>query len=510
VNTNIIRTLAAVAVGIGGLVGLAGGNVAGADAAGPASSPAAIRDASGVLRVFYRGADGYVHETHLSDTWHDQRIAGAMAAGTTPTVIVQPDGVLRAFYHGTDGTLSHITLSSSGWSYGSLGAVMAPGASPGAVVAGVDRVFYQGADGYVHEAHLSDAWHDQRIAGAMANNTQPSAIVQSDGVMRAFYHDADGSLSHVTLSSSGWSYGSLGPVMAPGASPAAVFAGVDRVFYQGADGYVHETHSSDAWHDQRIAGAMANNTQPSAIVQSDGVMRAFYHGADGTVNHITLSSSGWSYGSLGATMATGSSPGATIATLDRIFYQAPDNNEHVATLNGGWSDFNLGNPMPPVSSGGTGCIPANSCTPKDFADAMLAYSGIDAPITAANEYAIEKWELHEGGGAGCPGQPNNTAPWANSSEGAGNPLNTTRQEPGSTPLPGNSAGVQNYHDSDGQTCWYWGIKANGDALTNGLYGNIIATLRSPSTDPTTQCQRLSGAVVASPWDAGHNGFTNLC
>src|SRR5439155_13481793 len=118
VNTKVILTLAAVAVGIGGLVGLAGGNVAGADAAGPASSPVAIRDASGVLRVFYRGADGYVHETHLSDTWHDQRIAGAMAAGTTPTAIVQPDGVLRAFYHGADGTLSHITLSSSGWSYG--------------------------------------------------------------------------------------------------------------------------------------------------------------------------------------------------------------------------------------------------------------------------------------------------------------------------------------------------------------------------------------------------------
>jgi hypothetical protein len=82
----------------------------------------------------------------------------------------------------------------------------------------------------------------------------------------------------------------------------------------------------------------------------------------------------------------------------------------------------------------------------------------------------------------------------------GNPLNTDRQEPGSTDY--NSAGVQNYQDADGHTCWYWGTKANGDALTNGLYPNVISVLQSPSPDAVTQCQRLGAAVGNSPWGTG--------
>jgi hypothetical protein len=45
-----------------------------------------------------------------------------------------------------------------------------------------------------------------------------------------------------------------------------------------------------------------------------------------------------------------------------------------------------------------------------------------------------------------------TAPWGYSAGPAGNPLNTTQSEPGSTAY--NSASVQIYADADGQTCWY--------------------------------------------------------
>ena len=58
-----------------------------------------------------------------------------------------------------------------------------------------------------------------------------------------------------------------------------------------------------------------------------------------------------------------------------------------------------------LSTPAAACTGADSCTPRSFADLLLSQPGIDAPVTTANEYAIETWEIAEGGGAGCPGQP---------------------------------------------------------------------------------------------------------
>jgi hypothetical protein len=141
-----------------------------------------------------------------------------------------------------------------------------------------------------------------------------------------------------------------------------------------------------------------------------------------------------------------------------------------------------------------------SYTPLSFANAMLEYSGVQAPVTGPNEYAIETWERAEGGGAGCDGEAPYTEPWAYSAGPAANPLNTTRYEPGATNW--NSVGVKIFSDYEGVTCWSWGIKASGDTLTNGYYANIIATLQNPSSDYTTQCVNLARAVGNSPWGTG--------
>jgi hypothetical protein len=141
-----------------------------------------------------------------------------------------------------------------------------------------------------------------------------------------------------------------------------------------------------------------------------------------------------------------------------------------------------------------------SYTPLSFANAMLEYSDVDAPVTGPNQYALETWELAEGGGAGCDGEAPDTEPWAYSAGPAANPLNTTRGEPGATNW--NRVGVKIFHDYEGVTCWSWGIKASGDTLTNGYYANIIATLQNPSSDYATQCVSLARAVGNSPWGTG--------
>jgi hypothetical protein len=155
------------------------------------------------------------------------------------------------------------------------------------------------------------------------------------------------------------------------------------------------------------------------------------------------------------------------------------------------------------SAPSSGCTATDSCTPQTFADTLLAESGVNAPITPANEFALETWALAEGGGAGCPGQPADQPPWQNSSGPAGNPLNTTQTEPGSTKW--NSVGVQIYADGDGETCWYWGILATTQTITGafGNYGPIIAALQDPATSDYTQCVQVAEAVGNSEWGTGN-------
>lgn len=152
------------------------------------------------------------------------------------------------------------------------------------------------------------------------------------------------------------------------------------------------------------------------------------------------------------------------------------------------------------------CASSNNCTPTTFADNIFVYGSINAPVTAANEYAMRVWESTEGGGAGCPGQPANTSPWSYSGGPAGNPINTTQPEPGSTDW--NSVHVQVFQDYSGQTCWHWGIKANGDTLLNGYYANILSALRAPSSNAYTQCVKLGTAVGTTPWGTGD--FSGNC
>lgn len=145
------------------------------------------------------------------------------------------------------------------------------------------------------------------------------------------------------------------------------------------------------------------------------------------------------------------------------------------------------------ASGSGVCTLADTCGPGGFAAAVL--EGIGAPVTAPNVWAFTQWERAEGGGAGCPGQPPHAAPWGESGGPAGNPLNTTQGEPGSSDFFGFSA----FADVDGETCWEWGVAATVATLENGDYGAIISVLRTPQAEPVAQCLALGTAVDSSPW-----------
>ena len=125
-------------------------------------------------------------------------------------------------------------------------------------------------------------------------------------------------------------------------------------------------------------------------------------------------------------------------------------------------------------------IPAGGAyTPQTWAPVFLGVIG--EPRTPCNLAAIEAWETAEGGA------------WSNPA--SYNPLNTAQPEPGSYPV--NSDGVQAYPS------WQEGLAGNAAAITNGLYGPVLAALSAGSN-----AQAVADAVAASPW--GTQPFTASC
>ena len=126
----------------------------------------------------------------------------------------------------------------------------------------------------------------------------------------------------------------------------------------------------------------------------------------------------------------------------------------------------LSAPMLLMKSGG-------QVTQVTWAQALVKSLG--APMTADNVAAIVAWEMAEGGH------------WYNTAYY--NPLNTTQSMPGATVF--NSVGVKAY------TSWAQGLRATVITLDNGLYGGILAALRSGN-----DANAVAGAVAASPWGTG--------
>lgn len=129
-----------------------------------------------------------------------------------------------------------------------------------------------------------------------------------------------------------------------------------------------------------------------------------------------------------------------------------------------------------LPQGGTSVTPAG---PGESAWILAFLTSIGAPPTPANIHTVTAWIQHE-------------TPWPPVARN--NPLNTTLQEPGSSPY--NSVGVQNYPDPA------TGILATSSTIREGGYGDILLALRSG--------QGLCGRSWAglSRWSGG--GYSSVC
>jgi hypothetical protein len=380
------------------------------------------------------------------------------------------------------------------------------GASAAQAVSDSFKVVFQANDN-VLAGYSSSGSNFTTTAGMMAG-TSPSVALLTDGTYEAALEANNAYLALIHLGG-GTATTTLG--MDPGTSPAiaALPGGGWITAFQDND---NKLYLYDSKLDKTNTGlGMDPGTSPAIAVQPDGSYKVVFQDNDNVL--AGYNSSGSSFTTT-VGMKPGTSPTLTTEPDGSYEIAAEANTSDLTTIHLGngytTNPTTLGmdtgtNPAlaipAPTSTPGSGCGAANNCTPQTFADAILSYPSINGVITASNEYAIETWERAEGGGAGCPGQPANTAPWANSAGPAGNPINTTQQEPGSTTW--NSVGVQIYQNYDGVTCWEWGIKANSDTLLNGFYANILSVLDNPVSSDNGQCVDLADAVGDSPWGTGN-------
>lgn len=105
-------------------------------------------------------------------------------------------------------------------------------------------------------------------------------------------------------------------------------------------------------------------------------------------------------------------------------------------------------------------------TPSDFAQALLVRLGM--PVSANNMQALVAAQAIEGGFM------------ANSARF--NPLNTTQSMPGSYVALVTPARIAGY------SSWSEGLEATHKTLTNGLYGDILASLRASAPADQTLAQ----------------------
>jgi len=430
-----------------------------------------------------------------------------MKAGTSPSVALLTDGSSQAAFEANNDNLalSHLGGSSSVTTLG-----MYPGTSP-AIAAlpggGWVTAFQDNAGSlYLYDS----AGHKVNTGLGMEAGTSPAVAVQPSGAYRVVFQANTGVLYGYNSSGSNFST-TVG--MKAGTSPAiaALPDGSYEIAVQANTSDLATVHLGTGYTVNTTTLGMEAGTSPAVAAQPDGAFRVVFEANTSVL--YGFNSSGTSF-STTVGMKAGTSPSATPEPDGTYEIAVEANTSDLATIHLGTgytvNTTSLGmdpatSPTiaipPPSPTPASGCGAANNCTPQTFADALLSYPGINGVITTSNEYALETWERVEGGGAGCPGQPAFTAPWANSAGPAGNPINTTQQEPGSSAF--NSVGVQAYQNDGGVTCWEWGIKATADTLLNGFYPNILSVLDNPVSSSSTQCVDLAAAVGNSPWGTGN-------
>jgi hypothetical protein len=203
------------------------------------------------------------------------------------------------------------------------------------------------------------------------NHSGPQAVVQSDGVVDAFWRTPSGGLGHdAYVPGTGWISAPLPGKLDSGAVPHAVVqrSGVIDVFWRTPDdGLGHDFFSpSVGWQPQDLPGSLAASAQPYAVAQDNGTVDVFWRSPTGGLGHDFYSaiSSGWQRGDLGVASTLAGDPRPVVQPngIIDVFWRSSTNglgHDYFLPTSVGWQKGDLGStplagdPHPVVQANGT-------------------------------------------------------------------------------------------------------------------------------------------------------------
>lgn len=286
--------------------------------AGTRGASQTVSQTDGTIDTFFQGTNGALFHAWSGNNvgWAGTYLPGTAILGSEPSAVTSSTGVVDVFWKGADSTaqLWHTTyLPGSGWS--SAAQTLGDGPLGGAPKAVADsngdiEVFWQGTD-----HNLWHAWYTpgsrwagpERITSTGNVASNPAPVRSTLGTWDVFWKGSDGNLWHVYYNpgDSGWTTRNLGdgPLGGP---PQAIGEpdGWIQVVWRGANNNVwHAWYDpGTGWHGPESLTFTGNVTSdPVPANSGNATWDIFWKGSDGNLWHVYQNpgDAGWTTRNLG-------------------------------------------------------------------------------------------------------------------------------------------------------------------------------------------------------------------
>jgi hypothetical protein len=387
----------------------------------PGSSPVVVAaSATGLSSpaqwVYYRGSNGHMMRLEYNSNWKEPYDLGPMEAGTSATAVRDPQTNNQwVYWAAPNDTLATAADVSGHWSLANLGFVLAPGASPTAVVevrtGGPNPnqwVYYRDPNGHLIKLayNATSGWEPYDF-GPMEAGTSATAVRDPRTNNQWVYWAAPNDTLATAADVSGhWSLANLGFVLAPGASPAgAAETGTGNnnppqwVYYGNSNGDVMNAAYTEAkgWSGGDVGGPIPAVTGTGAVVVRDPAgpnQWIYYRGSNGDLMKLEFTAAfGWSEPYDFGPMQAG-----TKATVTRdpqtgdqwVYWEQPGNTlAQAAYVTGrGWALAGLGFAMAP---GASPAAVAETGTGNNNPAQWVYYRGTNGDLMKLEYNSVSGW-----------------------------------------------------------------------------------------------------------------------
>ncbi len=227
----------------------------------------------------------------------DLNAAGAPNAASDPKAFLNAEGSPEIVYRDASGNLQAIVNNAGSWKALDLSRATffapAAGAPMGFVSECATHVVYVDASHHVRFVETPGADESALDLSALSGATDdaysdPQGFADASGALHVIYRDINGKVHEIVRGLSGFSHNVLSVIAGAASSlgsPTLAVGGCEpTVVYQGTDHHVHTLALSDGTWTHRdlfeVRGSLATNDDPSAAIDTNGVLRITYRGAD--------------------------------------------------------------------------------------------------------------------------------------------------------------------------------------------------------------------------------------